>query len=112
MELKTISFDFNFNKSLCVVEYDTGNSTYLGAARLTLFQDIPNLQVNMTIISKKQKNFSFERNINACFFAKQRKSNLFFRFIFDDVFKYANFRFECPFKKVSWSFGSRIPSRF
>ena len=101
MELKTISFEYNFNKSLCLVEYDAGNSTFLGAARLILLQDIPNLQANMTITSTKQKNFSFERSINACFFAKQRKSNLFFRFIFDDVFKYAAFRFECPFKKVS-----------
>lgn len=100
-EFKTVNFDYSFNKSLCFLEFDEANLTFIGASKYTLLRDFRNLEVNITIKSLRTENVLIDKNINLCFFARQRKSNIFFRFFFDDIFKYANFRFECPFKKVS-----------
>lgn len=100
-DFQTIYFDYHFNKSLCSLEIDVANATFLGASRFLLYQDFRNLELNYNISSLKTKTVVLDKNISLCFFAKQRKSNIFFRFFLDDIFKNANFRFECPFKKVS-----------
>ena len=87
------------------MEFEDSNSTFIGTVKVTLLQDFRFLAANITVMSLKSKIIYFDKTINACFFAKQRKSNLIFRFMLDDVFKYANFRFECPFKKVKCKAG-------